>query len=268
MPYIILTAHGEELERKELTEPVTIGRSPTCDLSVRDILLSRIHCRIERAGAKGRWKILDMASKNGTHFNWSRITEHTLADADAFRIGRSWLTFHSGAFVPSPADKMRKSKLVRPADPHEALSGTVSDFVYSEPDPAAQEFDGLPSPVRPVKPGSASIETGGTILREISSSWDSIVATASLPNRLGRPRPRPMPDASTGKAAVGKLQMRRRTDADLSLQLSTAHIPFLEVVPTLPRRRKANLGLAFALTFGVCIATALVLLSGWALSRG
>ena len=41
MPYIILTANGQELQRANLTGPTIIGRSPECQVSVRDILLSR-----------------------------------------------------------------------------------------------------------------------------------------------------------------------------------------------------------------------------------
>lgn len=265
MPYIILTAHAEELDRRELTDTLTIGRSPACDISIHDILLSRTHCRIEPCAETGRWKLIDLGSKNGTHLNWTRITEHTLSEGDAFRIGRTCLTYHSGRFQHAAAGTVRKSKLVRPADPHEALSGTVSDFVYVEPENASEEFDGSPSPVRPKSSASTRAKSAGTaVLAEPSSSWDSIVATASRPNRMRRPMPRPIPNSM-----AGRFQVRRHADTDFSLQASTAYIPFLEVVPALPRRRrKANIGLAIALTLGVCVATALVLISGWALSNG
>src|SRR4051812_41275170 len=137
MPYLTLTANGEELERREITGPTIVGRSPECDLSVRDILLSRRHCRVEPCVGKekGRWRLVDLDSRNGCHVNWKKVTEYTLVDGDSVRIGRTWLTFHSGAFkaAPAPVAKAaasRRSKLVRPADPHEALSGTVADFIF------------------------------------------------------------------------------------------------------------------------------------------
>jgi len=266
MPYIILTAHAEELDRRELAGVLTIGRSPACDMSIHDILLSRTHCRIEKCEQSGRWKIVDLGSKNGTHQNWTRITERFLFEGDSFRIGRTWLTYHAGKLVPAREGTVRKSKLVRPADPHEALTGTVNDFVYVEPDPGSEEFDGSPSPVGPSTRSTtakASTLESGTALQELSSSWDSIVATASRPSRVPRPSPRPV-----SHSVAAKRQVRRQAEPDLTLHASTAYMPFLEVVPMLPRRRRPNIGLAIAVTVGVCVATALVLISGWALSNG
>jgi predicted component of type VI protein secretion system len=263
MAYIILTAHSEELDRRKLTEGLTIGRGPACDIVVHDILMSRAHCRIEQCPRTKRWKIIDLGSKNGTHYNWTRVTDQVLFEGDSFRIGRTWLTYHAGKYVPPAAGTVRKSKLVRPADPHEALSGTVNDFIYAEADPGSEEFDGSPSPVHPASPAGEPAATGDTALAELCSSWDSIVATASRPNRLGRPSPQPQPRSTAAKSHV-----RRHSATDISLQASTAYVPFLQVVPSTPRPRKRDIGLAIALTVGVCVATALVLISGWALSNG
>src|SRR5438128_1275465 len=131
MPYLILTANGHEIDRRPVTGPTVVGRSTECDVSVRDILLSRRHCRIEPAVGKekGRWRLVDLDSRNGCHVNWKKVSEYTLVDGDTVRVGRTWLTFHTGAFVAAAkqvveASAARKAKLVRPADPHEALAGT------------------------------------------------------------------------------------------------------------------------------------------------
>ena len=250
MAYIILTAHGDEIERRELARRLVIGRSAACDVSVHDILMSRQHCRIEPA-KPGGWKIVDLGSKNGTYFQWSRIAEHKLVDGECLRMGRVSLTYMAGSFVPSPSPA--RNKIVRPADPHEALAGTVSDFVYAEPEEHEEEFDATPSPV-----GAAA--QGVDVLEEISSSWDSIVATTTRTHRLARPRPMPKIDSIPGTFHY----QRRMTD--LSLQVSPLRVPYLEIVPIPPRRRRPNIGLAIALTIGVCLATAAVLVSGWALS--
>ena len=86
MPYIIFTANGEELDRRDLIGPLTIGRSTECDVRIHDILMSRKHCRIELDGGRGnpRWKLVDLDSKNGSHFNWKRISEHVLFDGRPF----------------------------------------------------------------------------------------------------------------------------------------------------------------------------------------
>lgn len=258
MPYIILTANGEELERANLAQPLTIGRSAECNIAVRDVLLSRKHCRLEPATGreKGRWRLVDLGSRNGSHVNWKKITEHTLVDGDAVRMGRTWLTFKSGLFEPPPTDvKIRKSRLVRPADPHEALSGTVADFVFQERDVAGQEFDGTPSPS--AKSGRSG-RTAASPLDDLSSSWDSIVATASSPRRLpARPMPRSPVDA----------KLSPRKEMDLSLQALPMQVPYLEVVPGPLRRRRRRLAPALILTLGIGLATLLVLVSGWVMTN-
>src|SRR4051812_21681338 len=189
MPYLILTANGHEIDRRAVTGPTVVGRSLECDVSVRDILLSRRHCRIQPGAGKekGRWRLVDLDSRNGCHVNWKKVTEYTLVDGDTVRVGRTWLMFHTGAFVPVPkpvveAAAARKAKLVRPADPHEALAGTVADFVFVERDANGEEFDGTPSPTKPKAPKKKAAQAPAgpaSSLTELSSSWESIVATAT-----------------------------------------------------------------------------------------
>src|SRR5205085_9557492 len=62
------------------------SRSADCDLAIRDILLSRKHCALERIG--DAWIITDLSSKNGTRVNSEAITRHILHDSDVIRIGR------------------------------------------------------------------------------------------------------------------------------------------------------------------------------------
>jgi len=68
-----VSATEEELERRELTaagKAVIIGRSPECDLPVRDILLSRTTAGSNRSAMGGGSSILN--SKNGTRVGWER----------------------------------------------------------------------------------------------------------------------------------------------------------------------------------------------------
>jgi predicted component of type VI protein secretion system len=255
MAYIILTANGEELQRIELNGAVVIGRAAECDVAVRDVLLSRKHCRLERGTGKdkARWKLVDLASRNGTHVNWKKVSHYTLVDGDAVRLGRTWLTFKAEAFVAAGEDvKKRKSKLVRPADPHEALNGTVADFIFVDRDDQQQDFDGTPSPhgIQPM--GGKAIYSP---LSELSNSWDSIVATAVRPKRMARPIPR-----ANGSS-------RNESQMDLSLQAHPMQVPYLEVVAPIIRRRR-NLMPAVILTIGIGLATLLVLVSGWVMTKG
>lgn len=258
MPYIILTANGEELQRTALEGVVILGRSAECNVVVRDVLLSRKHCRLEKESGKsrdkGRWKFIDLNSRNGSHVNWKKVSQYTLVDGDVVRLGRTWLTFKSGPFVAAPAEvKLRTSKLVRPADPHEALGGTVADFIYVQPENRRQDFDGAPSPQ---SRRAAGDHAPASPLNDLSSSWDSIVATAVRPNRMARPIPR----------SAGELRLHARGDADLSLHAHPMQVPFLEVIP--PMKRRTNVMPAVILTFGIALATLLVLVSGWVMTRG
>src|SRR5437773_1480349 len=114
MAYLVITANGEEIDRREITGALTIGRSPECDWQVRDILMSRRHCRIE-PGEKG-WIVVDLGSKNGTYLGSLPVTRHALKEGDELRCGRVRITFHAGALVAAP-ESMKKRAVVRPADP-------------------------------------------------------------------------------------------------------------------------------------------------------
>src|SRR5205809_3909307 len=122
MPYIVLAEKDKEIDRRELSGTVVLGRAPDCDLSVRDILLSRRHCAIEPFGSY--WVIADLGSKNGTWLKGQRITRHVLADGEVLRMGKIQLCFRGGVFIPAPPGQV-KPPGTRAADPKEALAGTV-----------------------------------------------------------------------------------------------------------------------------------------------
>jgi len=98
------------------------GRSPRADLSIRDPALSREHARFTTDGRS--WSVEDMASRNGTLVNGTRITSATaLRPGDLMEIGMSrvevvplcgaeeeetgdLLSFHhEGAIVLEPASE-------------------------------------------------------------------------------------------------------------------------------------------------------------------
>src|SRR5690349_8862659 len=100
MAYLSFFYKGEEIDRRELREPLVIGRSPECNVAVRDILLSRRHCRIEPEA--GGWSAQDLGSKNGTHIGDELVTRRLLKDGDVMLMGKTRVSFHTGAFVPLP----------------------------------------------------------------------------------------------------------------------------------------------------------------------
>lgn len=236
MAYVVLFFKDQEIGRRKLDRPLVIGRSPECDLSIRDVLLSRRHCRIDPEGRE--WVISDLGSKNGTRIGGVAVARQGLRDADVIRIGRSTVRFYAGKFVPASKPAVVPPALQRPADPFEALSGTVTAFEF-QPRGPVRKTGQLPTPrPGPPEPDSyAREDIRGMVKGLVSSSWDSIYEHAKRPDpvipqspiveNLRRLRPRePHVDLSLqvqheepGGAPRGKPAGQTRTDP------STRHRP-------------------------------------------
>ncbi len=65
-----------------------VGRDPTCDLVLDDLLVSRQHA-VVRTTPDGTREIEDLGSHNGTYVNGVATTTARLADVDVVTIGRS-----------------------------------------------------------------------------------------------------------------------------------------------------------------------------------
>ncbi len=75
---------------------VTVGRSSSATLPVKNNTLSREHCAFVREG--DRWLIEDLGSQNGTWVNKTKVLAKTpLNERDIVKAGQARLTFHSGA---------------------------------------------------------------------------------------------------------------------------------------------------------------------------
>lgn len=66
-------------------KPVTIGRSPKADIVLEDERASRLHCGIRLIDDE--YHIKDLASKNGTYLNDSRIEAEVIKVGDKIRVG-------------------------------------------------------------------------------------------------------------------------------------------------------------------------------------
>ncbi|HEY2588328.1 MAG TPA: FHA domain-containing protein [Tepidisphaeraceae bacterium] len=223
MAYVIIYHKDQEVARQPLEGALTIGRAPDCELRVHDILLSRRHCRIEPE-ADG-WAILDLGSKNGTRIGGDPVFRKLLTDGDVIRMGKAAVRFRIGAFIPAAIPGA--SAFTRPADPFEALAGTVSDFVYR---PAPIGPTGLPFPVprpSPREPAAYVEEDVRSLVAElVSSSWDSIYEGAS--------RPDPMvahARAAAERAVGGRKRRPREPLVDVGLQVDMADVEATVAVP-------------------------------------
>lgn len=132
MAYLVFSSHkGEEIGRRRLDGPVTIGRSPDCDVTLHDHLLSRHHCRL--APSDDGWILVDLDSKNGTVVAGKNVARHILGDNESFMIGRVKVRFRAAALAPGQEKNVATGRPRRPADPHDALSGTVAGYRYQPP---------------------------------------------------------------------------------------------------------------------------------------
>jgi predicted component of type VI protein secretion system len=189
MPYLILSDRRGEFDRRDLREPLVVGRALDCDICIRDILLSRKHCRIERF--HDRWVVVDLGSKNGTKLDNESITRHVLRDGDVIRIGRAQLCFHAGPFVPMRSNAPRRD--TRPADPIEALAGTVCGFQVFDMEEDSR-VSGFPIPrPRPAEPVSLRHDAVRSIVMDLASTtWDTKLSHRTSPSRAIKLAPKPI----------------------------------------------------------------------------
>jgi pSer/pThr/pTyr-binding forkhead associated (FHA) protein len=145
MAYVVVFSGDHLLGRFELSDAVVVGRSPDCDIVIRDIQVSRQHCRIEES-ANG-WVVRDLGSRNGTYVGGMEVGEFLLDDGDEVRIGGATIRFCTGA-----------ANVARPADPGQALrmprGGSESTGLPAGN--AARDTSNFPKPIpRPWGPGGA-----------------------------------------------------------------------------------------------------------------
>jgi len=272
MPYIVLAEKDREIDRRELTAPVVLGRSPECDISVRDILLSRRHCALEPFGAY--WVIADLGSKNGTWLKGHRITRHVLAEGEVLRLGKIQLCFRAGAFIPAPPAEAKPAG-TRAADPKEALAGTVAGFRFEEDEAKLdqQVVKSFPRPKpRPVAPKSYAGDQVSAMLADIvSSSWDNVLAdSASRPARTAVELPKPIlkeipePPAVVPAGAIQEQGVTattpRRDDANADTVVSAPVISETDVARL--RRRGHSLRIA---SVTLAWLWAILIIAGWAM---
>jgi hypothetical protein len=104
-------------------QEIGVGRAPENAIVVKDDMVSRRHCVIERA-AKGGWRVRDLKSFNGTYLNGERVNDEPLHPWDSVRVGRTRIFYvesggQGGALAPPPVSKPEDG-VPAPAAPAEA----------------------------------------------------------------------------------------------------------------------------------------------------
>lgn len=94
---VLVVLRGQQVGRRYLLNEgaLVLGRRPErAELVVPgDPQISSVHCRIERGPAADSWRLVDLASTNGTFVGGNRITTITLQDGDRIHLGETVLKF-------------------------------------------------------------------------------------------------------------------------------------------------------------------------------
>src|SRR3982074_3705295 len=90
--YRLIYQDGDTPQAYTFTEgEVTIGRSPDCQIVLKDFGISRTHARL--LADEDGVRIQDLKSKNGTQVNGVPVVEAPLKDGDKILLGKFLLTF-------------------------------------------------------------------------------------------------------------------------------------------------------------------------------
>ena len=90
MPFLE-TPHDDGPEFFELKDGMVLGRQDDCDLVIADPRASKHHCRLENKA--GGWRLVDMASANGTRVNGRDVSQVGLDEGDLIQVGDAEFTF-------------------------------------------------------------------------------------------------------------------------------------------------------------------------------
>ncbi len=88
-----------------------IGRDRTCDLVVRDRMVSKIHARI--SAAPGRIEIIDLNSANGVWLTDAMVPRADVSHAGPVTIGDTTLWFHLAESAEPPSVEIQRHRYTR-----------------------------------------------------------------------------------------------------------------------------------------------------------
>lgn len=91
MPKLVVS-YGNNTTEYQFTSYITMGRSSRCNVSIKDIKLSRVHAEIIQD--ENTYIIVDLQSQNGIKVNDRDMTEAILQNGDVITLGeRAKITF-------------------------------------------------------------------------------------------------------------------------------------------------------------------------------
>ncbi|MEC8253157.1 MAG: sigma 54-interacting transcriptional regulator [Planctomycetota bacterium] len=109
--FLLVVSHDDKSETHAFhKDVVTIGRSRDCDLFLPDRLISRIHCRVERAD--GGFALVDAGAQNPAKLRGRPVMRASLAVGDQFVVGSYEIT------LAEPQDQSASVEETRPGGDH------------------------------------------------------------------------------------------------------------------------------------------------------
>lgn len=132
MPSLLLLTGPSAGRRYEVREEATIGRSPSCEIPLDDVKVSRRHARVYVL--EGRTRVADLGSRNGTLVNGEKIAQElVLAAGDQFQVGATTFLFDppTKATLRDDAALAMESRPAEGALPRTGLEAGVYEIATS-----------------------------------------------------------------------------------------------------------------------------------------
>lgn len=189
---------------------------------------------------------MDLQSRNGTWCDGTSVDRVLLLEGDAVFAGRCVLTFHTGE--PPRTGRFEPRYSNRPADPHEALAGTIVGMTVVERprDPWAAMSGRIRPRPRPM-PHEVNLEPrpAETGLLELAAGEEDadLRPLCNLPKTRFLPRPikLELPDVADLEPATADSDAAPAVVAALAEPESETLGELAAAAPTTRRRRRLNL---------------------------
>jgi signal transduction histidine kinase/CheY-like chemotaxis protein len=94
IPYLIALKGSNAGWRYAISDDLTIGRDPSCDIQVPAVDVSRLHAKITKVGDRELW-LEDLQSQNGTQVNGKQIKKQMISIGDTLQFGAESQYFYT-----------------------------------------------------------------------------------------------------------------------------------------------------------------------------
>ncbi len=194
MPKLYIAEDGATSIYEILEDEVQVGRGAANQVQVRDPRASKVHGVIKKV--HGRWKYVDLESKNGTRVNGRYRNQRWLLAGDALSVGQATVRFDAPAAPVAPVQPVPAAPAVAPPVPPVASPAPVAlpppvPAARTAPPPAPRPASApRPSAARPAAPSRRPAPPAAPPPAAPPAPRPAPVSRASGPVRSGAPRAR------------------------------------------------------------------------------